>query len=140
MAKTTAAPDPSDVEMLDALEDLPTGEQALPARYAGVEQPHPGGSARVGDGTKQLRLFCIRVLNYVTNHVVAHVPSFTLRRLWYQRALGIEFGPGASVFLGAYVWFFGPRDARRRGVSIGRNSFINRDCTIDIRTGLTIGD
>jgi acetyltransferase-like isoleucine patch superfamily enzyme len=87
-----------------------------------------------------LRLFCIRGLNYLTNHVVAHVPSFTLRRVWYRHALGIDFGPGASVFLGAHVWFFGPRETRRRGVAIGRNSWINRDCTLDVRSGLTIGD
>jgi maltose O-acetyltransferase len=97
---------------------------------------HPGFYDRV----LPLRLFCIRVLNYVTNHVVAHVPSFTLRRLWYRRALGIDIGPGASVFLGAHVWFLGPREIRRRGVAIGRNSVINRDCTLDIRCGLTVGE
>lgn len=86
------------------------------------------------------RLLCIRGLNYVTNHVIAHVPSFTLRRLWYHHALGIDFGPGATVLLGAYIWFFGPREIRRRGVAIGRNSRINRDCTLDIRSGLTIGE
>ena len=90
--------------------------------------------------TLALRLFCIRVLSYLTNHVVAHVPSFTFRRLWYQHALGIHFGPRASVFMGAYVWSFGRSEARRRGVTIGRNSRINRNCTLDIRCGLTIGD
>ena len=89
---------------------------------------------------RAFRLLCIRILSYFTNHVVAHVPSFTLRRLWYTRALGIDFGPRASVFLGAYVWFDGPRETRRRGVAIGRNSRINRNCTLDIRCGLTIGD
>jgi acetyltransferase-like isoleucine patch superfamily enzyme len=44
------------------------------------------------------------------------------------------------VFLGVYVWFHGPRETRRYGVAIGRNSQINRNCTIDIRSGLTIGD
>jgi len=92
------------------------------------------------DRALPLRLFCIRVLNYLTNHVVAHVPSFTVRRLWYRHALGIEFGEGACVLLGAYVWFFGPRENRRRGVAIGRNSRVNRNCTLDIRCGLTIGD
>jgi acetyltransferase-like isoleucine patch superfamily enzyme len=87
-----------------------------------------------------LRMFCGGLLNYLTNHVVAHVPSFTLRRLWYRHALGIVIGPRASVLLGAYVWSFGPHDIRRRGVAIGRNSRINRDCTLDIRSGLTIGD
>jgi acetyltransferase-like isoleucine patch superfamily enzyme len=87
-----------------------------------------------------LRMVCGGIINYLTNHVVAHVPSFTLRRLWYRHALGIHFGPKATVLLGAHVWSFGPHDIRRRGVAIGRNSRINRDCTLDIRSGLTIGD
>jgi maltose O-acetyltransferase len=87
------------------------------------------------------RLVAVRVFNYLTNHVVARVPSFTFRRLWYQHALGINFGRHASVFMGAYFWFHGgPRDIRRRPVAIGKNSRINRDCTLDVRCGLTIGD
>jgi acetyltransferase-like isoleucine patch superfamily enzyme len=87
-----------------------------------------------------LRVFCIRILNYVTNHVVAHVPSFTLRHLWYRRALGIQLGQHASVHMGAYVEFYGPSEIRRIGVSIGRNSRIGRNCSIDARSPLTIGD
>lgn len=86
------------------------------------------------------REFGIQLLIYLTNYVVAHVPSFTLRHLWYQRALGIELGDRAGVHLGAYIWFWGPRDIRRYQVRIGRNSRINRDCTLDLRSGLTIGD
>jgi maltose O-acetyltransferase len=59
---------------------------------------------------------------------------------WYTHMLGIDFGSRASVFLGAYIWSNGRSEARRRGVAIGRNSRINRDCTLDVRCGLTIGD
>lgn len=122
-----------------------------PVREPAAEEPRSGiavakekywrnAPSRLGRLIMPLRLFCIRILNYLTNHVVNHVPSFTLRHLWYRYALGIEFGPNARIFLGAYVWFFGPRESRRRGVAVGRNSFINRDCTLDIRCGLTIGD
>lgn len=87
-----------------------------------------------------LRPLGVRILVYLTNHVVAHVPSFTLRHLWYRRALGIQFGQNAGVHLGAYMWFWSPRAVRRCGVHIGRNSRIDRDCTLDLRSGLTIGD
>jgi acetyltransferase-like isoleucine patch superfamily enzyme len=87
-----------------------------------------------------LRQFFIQVLIYLTNYVVAKVPSFTVRHLWYRRVLGIELGHRACIHLGAYVWFWGPRDIRRYQVRIGRNSRINRDCTIDLRSGMTIGD
>jgi acetyltransferase-like isoleucine patch superfamily enzyme len=87
-----------------------------------------------------LRQFGIRVLNYLTNYVVAYVPSFALRRLWYRHVLGIAVGPHVGVFMGTYVWFHGPRANRRNGVRIGRNTLINRRCTIDLRCGLTIGE
>jgi acetyltransferase-like isoleucine patch superfamily enzyme len=86
------------------------------------------------------RLFAIRVLNYLTNHVVAHIPSFAFRRLWYRRVVGIEFGPHAGIHLDCYVWFYGPRQVRREGVRIGAWSRINRGCTLDLREGLQIGE
>jgi maltose O-acetyltransferase len=103
-------------------------------------EAQPSSATRSANVARVARLFCIRVLSYLTNHVVAHVPSLTLRRLWYRHALGIEFGPRASVLLGVYVWFYTPRQIRRCGVAIGRNSRINRNCTLDIRNGLMIGD
>jgi maltose O-acetyltransferase len=124
-----------DAEQLSASE-----EPVPPISAAGVkETPRQSALSRLGDRIKP-RLFCVRVLNYLTNHVVAHVPNSTLRRIWYRRVLGIDLGPGASLLLGAYVWFFGPGEIRRRRVAIGRNSLINRDCTLDTRSGLTIGD
>ena len=67
------------------------------------------------------------------------MPSFKLRHLWYRRVLGIS-SIEAAVHLGNYVWFWGPGEIRRFGVSMGRNSRIDRDCTIDVRSGLTIGE
>ncbi|HEY3775519.1 MAG TPA: acyltransferase [Solirubrobacteraceae bacterium] len=87
-----------------------------------------------------LRLFCVRVANYLTNHVVAHVPSFTIRHLWYQRVVGVEIGHGAGVSMRTFMWSYGPRQVRRSGASIGRNTRISQGCTIDLRSGLAIGD
>lgn len=87
-----------------------------------------------------LRTFSIQLLLYLTNHLVAHVPSFALRHLWYRRVLGIRLGEHAGVHMGAYVWFWSPREIRRFGVTIGRNSLIGRNCTLDARSPLTIGD
>jgi acetyltransferase-like isoleucine patch superfamily enzyme len=86
-----------------------------------------------------LKLFGIRALNYVTNHMVSHIPSFTLRHIWYQRMLGIQLENGAMVHLGCYIWFYGRRGIRRDGVRIGQNTHINRNCVLDVRGGLTIG-
>ncbi len=87
-----------------------------------------------------LRLVAIRSLNYLTNYLVAHIPSFTVRRIWLSRVLGIRIGEGAGVHLGCYVWFYGPSQIRRDGTAIGAYTRINRDCTLDTRGGLFIGE
>lgn len=127
---------PGRASQAGALDDLQVAPvEAQPGEARPINAPRA-----FADRVMPLRLFGVRVLSYLTNHVVAHVPSYALRRLWYRLALGIDFGPGATVLMGTYVWFFGPRETRRRGAAIGRNSRINRDCTLDIRSGLTIGD
>ncbi|HET7486300.1 MAG TPA: acyltransferase [Acidimicrobiales bacterium] len=82
----------------------------------------------------------LRVLAYVTNHLVNRIPSFRFRHAWYRRVLGIAIGEGSSIFLGCFVWFYGPGDIRRKGVSIGAHTIVNRDCCIDARGPLRIGD
>ena len=86
------------------------------------------------------KVFAIRVLAYLTNYVVAHVPSFALRRLWYTRVLGARLGSGAGIHLGCHLWFYGPGQVRRGGLSIGARSRINRDCCLDTRGSIAIGD
>lgn len=124
--------------MPDELQEAPMAVTD-PPRGAGEAQS-TGVRMRLDKRAASLRLFGVRVLVYLTNHVVAHVPSFTLRHLWYRCALGIHLDQNAGVHLGAYMWFWGPREVRRCGVHIGRNSRIERNCTLDLRSGLTIGD
>jgi acetyltransferase-like isoleucine patch superfamily enzyme len=87
-----------------------------------------------------MSLFMVRVLNYVTNHVIPHVPSYTLRHLWYRRVLGIQLAPGAGIHMSCYMSFYGPGSIRRNDVRIGARSRINRGCALDLRGGLAIGD
>jgi maltose O-acetyltransferase len=86
------------------------------------------------------RAFGVRVLNYLTNHLVNRVPSLALRRYWYQRILGMDLDEGSAIFLGCYIWFYGPGQVRRDGVHLGRHSLVNRDCCLDARAPLHIGD
>jgi maltose O-acetyltransferase len=88
----------------------------------------------------QPKLFAIGVLKYLTNYVVAYVPSFSARRLWYRYVLGINLDRGAGVHLGTFVWFNGPRESHAYHIRIGRNSRVGRSCTLDVRSGLMIGD
>jgi acetyltransferase-like isoleucine patch superfamily enzyme len=86
------------------------------------------------------RLLAIRTLNYLTNAVIAHVPSFALRSLWYRRVLGVRLDPRAGVHRGCYLWFYGPGQLRRGGLAIGAHSRINRNCCLDARGSLSIGE
>jgi acetyltransferase-like isoleucine patch superfamily enzyme len=91
------------------------------------------------EGTGRLKLFAVRVLNYLTNHLVCHLPSWRLRHGWY-RMLGVRLAPGSGIHMGCYVWFYGPGQLRRGGLVVGANSRVNRGCTLDTRGGLRIGD
>ncbi len=79
-------------------------------------------------------------LNFMTNHVVSHIPSYAIRRAWYVHAMGVQMGDGASVQMGCYVWSYGPRSNRRNKASIGARTIVNRGCCLDLRSGLHIGD
>ena len=81
----------------------------------------------------------VRLMVYLTNHVVTHVPSHTLRKAWYRK-IGITIGPNSAIHLGTRILFFGPGHLRRNNVSIGSNSIVNRDCVLDCRGPLSIGD
>jgi acetyltransferase-like isoleucine patch superfamily enzyme len=118
---------------MEAMRAVPSEVIASPTDNQPAAEPKQG----TGGG---IRLLAIRVMNYLTNHIIAHVPSYKLRHLWYRKVLGIQLEPGAGVHLGCYVWFYGPNDVRRSQVRIGRNSHINRDCVLDVRGGLTIGE
>jgi acetyltransferase-like isoleucine patch superfamily enzyme len=79
-------------------------------------------------------------LSYLTNYVVSHFPSFTLRHFWYRRVLGVQLGQGSAIFLHCFIWNSGPSHMRRGGMRIGANSRINRDCCLDARGSLSIGN
>jgi acetyltransferase-like isoleucine patch superfamily enzyme len=71
-------------------------------------------------------------LLFTTNYLVAHVPSHSVRLLYYRRVLGFEIGDHSYIFMGA--WFQG-----RRGFRMGSNSVINERCRLDNRGSLRIG-
>jgi len=93
------------------------------------------------DGSKNpAKTLAVRVLNYVTNHVVAHVPSYRVRHAWYRNVLGLSLGDGSGVYMGCFVWFNGPGQVRRNGSVLGARTRINRDCCLDLRGPLLLGN
>lgn len=82
----------------------------------------------------------LQLVRYLTNYVVAKVPSYTVRHLWYRRILGVQIGEKSSLQMELYFYVQGLRGVNRHSISIGRNTIINRQCCLDGRGGLRIGD
>lgn len=81
---------------------------------------------------KLLRYPFYFAINYLPNHVVNKMPSYTIRHAFYRYFLGIQIGKGSSIHMNTRV--------NRNNISIGCNSVINRNCYLDGRGGITIGD
>jgi maltose O-acetyltransferase len=79
-------------------------------------------------------------VSYLTNEVVNRIPAFWFRHGWYRRIVGLRIGEGAAIYRGCYIAYYGPGQVRRARSSIGRNTIVNRGCTIDIRGRVHIGD
>jgi acetyltransferase-like isoleucine patch superfamily enzyme len=82
----------------------------------------------------------LALVRYLTNHMVARVPVYALRHAWYRRVLGMRIGEGSALLMDLYLHIRGRPRPGRPGISIGRRSVINQQCSLDGRGGLTIGD
>lgn len=80
-----------------------------------------------------------KLLAYLTNHVISHIPFFAVRHFWYQRMVGMEIGRNSAIFMNVYCYFYRPFFRSDRKVKIGPNTIINRRCLLDGRGGLDIG-
>jgi maltose O-acetyltransferase len=78
------------------------------------------------------------LIRYTTNHVVAHIPSYTLRHAWYRRVLGWSMGPGVHVLMDQHIHMDGVVTSGRK-VSIGQGSVINQGCLLYTSGGISIG-
>ena len=80
-----------------------------------------------------------RFFAFLTNHVVSVVPSYTLRHAWYRYMLGVRLGPGSSILMGCYCYFYRLFGRGAGGLTIGANTIVNRRCYFDMRGGIEIG-
>jgi len=87
-----------------------------------------------------VKVLTTQLVRYLTNGVVAHVPSHTFRRVWYTRVLGLRIGDGSSLLMGLHIEVRGRPRPGRPGIEIGRHTIVNANCRLDGRGGLRIGD
>lgn len=77
------------------------------------------------------------MIKYATNHIISHIPSYTIRYAWYRSILGWQIGPNTAIFMGQHVQM---GKVRHQKVSIGKNTVIDWDCMLYTIGGLMIGD
>lgn len=71
-------------------------------------------------------------LLYLCNHVIAELPSHTVRLGFYRKVMQFEIGARSYIFIGA-------RFDCRGGFSLGDHSVVNARCRLDNRGTLRIG-
>jgi len=77
-------------------------------------------------------------IKYATNHLISHIPSYSVRHAWYRHILGWRMGPNVAIFMGQHVQMAKIRGSGK--VSIGKNTVINWDCMLYTTGGLIIGE
>src|SRR3989440_2785906 len=78
-------------------------------------------------------------IKYLTNYIIGHIPSYTVRHAWYRNVLGWRIGEKAAILMGQHVQMAGVRTSGQK-VSIGRGTVINQGCLLYTTGGLVIGD
>jgi len=76
---------------------------------------------------------------YLTNGLIAHLPSHSLRRAWYERVVGLSIGRRTSLLMGLYIEVRGRPRPGRPAITIGDHTVVNGGCHLDGRGGLEIG-
>jgi acetyltransferase-like isoleucine patch superfamily enzyme len=81
----------------------------------------------------------VAAIQYVTNHLISRIPSYTVRHAWYHYVLRWYLGPDAAILMGQYVRVKRLR-ANGTRVSIGGGTVIDHDCLLYTPGGLLIGE
>jgi acetyltransferase-like isoleucine patch superfamily enzyme len=92
--------------------------------------------ARLGVILKPLK-FIVHFLaqlarHYIPNNIIAYIPSYKIRHLYYRFICGVKIGQGSSIHMRLFV--------TGNNIVIGKNSVINHSCSIDGRHDVTIGN
>lgn len=77
--------------------------------------------------------FLYNFLLYIYNYVVAWVPSHRFRCLFLRHAMQVSLGEQCAILLGLRLYTKGR-------ITIGAHSVIDRNCVLDGRGGISIGE
>ena len=79
-----------------------------------------------------MREIIIQLHMWVMNYLVAYIPIWPLRKLFYKLS-GMKIGKYSHISMGCFVYC-------PWKISIGNETYINEKCVLDGRGGLTIGN
>lgn len=82
----------------------------------------------------------LALVRYLTNRVISRIPFYAVRHSWYRQVLGMRIGEGSALLMDLYLYIRGRARPGQTGITIGRRTVINQQCSLDGRGGLTIGD
>jgi acetyltransferase-like isoleucine patch superfamily enzyme len=86
-----------------------------------------------------MKQFLGAAIKYATNHIICHIPFYTIRHAWYRNVLGWQIGPEVSILMGQHVQMAGVRTSGKK-VAIGQGTVINQGCLLYTTGGLVIGN
>jgi acetyltransferase-like isoleucine patch superfamily enzyme/GT2 family glycosyltransferase len=72
------------------------------------------------------------VMHYFPNYFVNIIPIYSIRHFYYRYVMRMKIGEGSSIHMRVFI--------NRNNIKIGSSSSINRNCYLDGRGGLSIGD
>lgn len=75
------------------------------------------------------------IIEYLSNHIINKIPIHRIRYIFYKYILKININSSAYIMLGQYIY-----SNRNANFKIGYYSIINRNCILDRRGGLYIGN
>ncbi len=70
---------------------------------------------------------------YICNHIIAHIPSHSIRLFYYRKVMHFKIGKGSTIFMNC-------KFDCAKGLVIGNYSVVNANCRLDSRGTLEIGD
>jgi maltose O-acetyltransferase len=73
---------------------------------------------------------------YVANHIIAKIPSYTIRHWYYRKFFNFRIGRDSSIAMDTFLTGY----ASGCSIEIGSNTVINRRCYLDGRVGIRIGN
>jgi len=77
--------------------------------------------------------FLLHLLLYSVNTIVTRLPSHKIRRFFLRHFMGMKIGQGSSLHMGLKLYTYGH-------IAIGNHCVIDRDCVLDGRGGITLGN